>query len=74
MLDSCFVNRLVEKQLDEEDVEAAVENRKEGIEEVEPGPLAFRTWKERDCPSEHGKDKVEEETKAKETDIESVAM
>ena len=74
MLDSCFVNRLVEKQLDEEDVGAAVENRREGIEEVEPADLAFRAWKERDCPSEHGKDKVEEETKAKETDIESVAM
>ena len=35
MLNSLVVNRLVEKQLDEEDVEAAVEDRGDGMEHVE---------------------------------------
>ena len=46
MLDSCLVNLLVEKQLDEENVEAAVEDRGQGTDQVEPVVLAFGTWKD----------------------------
>ena len=44
VLNSLFVNCLVEKQLDKEDVEAAVEDRGQGIHQVEPVVLACRTW------------------------------
>ena len=37
MLDSLVVNCLLEKQLDEEDIEAAEEDRGEGVEQVEMG-------------------------------------
>ena len=46
MLDSLVVNRLLEKQLDEEDVEAAVEDRSQRIDQVEPVVLAFGTGKD----------------------------
>ena len=46
VLNSLFVNCLVEKQLDEEDVEAAVEDRGQGIHQVEPVVLAFGTGKD----------------------------
>ena len=46
MLDSLVVNRLLEKQLDEENVEAAVEDRGQGIDQVEPVVLACRTGKD----------------------------
>ena len=74
MLHSFFVNSLLEEQLDEEDIKAAVEDRGHCVEQVKIGILAFRTWKDWDRACECGEDIVEEETKAKETDIESVAM
>ena len=45
VLDSLFVNRLVEKQLDEEDVEAAVEDRGDGMEHVKMGKTEMERWK-----------------------------
>ena len=48
VLDSLLVNRFVDKQLDEEDVAAAVEDRGQGMHQVEVGVLAFRAWKDRD--------------------------
>ena len=45
VLNSVVVNRLVEKQLDEEDVEAAVEDRGDGMEHVEMGKTEMERWK-----------------------------
>ena len=45
MLDSLLVNCLVEEQLDEEDVEAAVEDRGDGMEHVEMGKTEMERWK-----------------------------
>ena len=45
MLDSLVVNRLLEKQLDEENVEAAVEDRGQGMEHVEMGKTEMERWK-----------------------------
>ena len=74
MLDSLLVNCLVEEQLNEEDVEAAVENWSERIEQVEPGVLTVGTWKDWDRAWECSKDIVEEEAKPKEADVEGVAV
>ena len=45
MLDSLVVNCLLEKQLDEENVEAAVEDRGQGMEHVEMGKTEMERWK-----------------------------
>ena len=45
MLDSLVVNRLLEKQLDEENVEAAVADRGQGMEHVEMGKTEMERWK-----------------------------
>ena len=44
MLDFLFVNCLLEEQLDEEDVEGAVNGGSHCVEEVKIGTLALRTW------------------------------
>ena len=46
MLHSFFVNSLLEEQLDEEDIKAAVEDRGHCVGQVKIGILAFRTWKD----------------------------
>ena len=46
VLDSRLVDCLVKKQFDEEDVEAAVEDRGQGIDQVEPVVLALLTGKD----------------------------
>ena len=45
VLNSVIVNRLVEKQLNEEDVEAAVEDRGDGMEHVKMGKTEMERWK-----------------------------
>ena len=70
MLHSLLVNGLVEKQLDEEHVEAAVEDRGQRGDKVnwaEVLPLGI--WKDWEGAREGGEYKVEEETEAKETDV-----
>ena len=70
MLHPLLVNGLVEKQLDEEHVEAAVEDRGQRGDKVnwaEVLPLGI--WKDWEGAWEGGEYKVEEETKAKETDV-----
>ena len=74
MLHSFFVNSLLEEQLDEEDIKAAVEDRGHCIEQVKIGILAFRTWKDWDRACECGEDIVEEEAKAKEAYIKGLAV
>ena len=75
MLHPLLVNGLVEKQLDEEHVEGAVEDRGQRGDKVnwaEVLPLGI--WKDWEGAREGGKYKVEEETEAKETDVESVTV
>ena len=74
VLDSLVVNRLLEKQLDEENVEAAVEDRGQGMEHVEMGKTEMERWKNWDGGRECSKNKVKEKAKAKQTDVKGVAV
>ena len=70
MFNLLLANGLVKKQLDEEDVEAAVEDRGQRSDKVnwaEVLPLGI--WKDWEGAREGGEYKVEEETKAQETDV-----
>ena len=74
MFNLLLADSLVKKQLDEENIEAAVEDRGHCSHQGEVRALGFGAWEDWDGAREGGKDKVEEETEAKETDVESVAV
>ena len=74
MFQCLVLDGLLQKQLNEQDIEGAVKDRGQRVGKVEIGVLAFRIWKDWDRARECGKDKVEEETKAKKACVQGVAV
>ena len=74
MFQCLVLDGLLQKQLNEQDIEGAVKDRGQRVGKVEIRVLAFGIWKDWDRARKRGKDKVEEETKAKKACIKGVAV